>query len=232
MADGNIRVAPGNLPVLIARRRAAGLGRTGIGHRGRAGELNPGAGLSFGGILKGIGKTVGGFLTGGPAGAVTGLVSSLGGGGGGGQSFAPAGQCPSGFTFRNGRCEATGLSGFGQRMIPGGRTGLLPQAGAPGEAVMGGFGIPAMLPQEVGEIMRTDGSVGPILRCIPGLVLGKDDLCYPRAILGRRSRYRKHKLAPRPPISGADAQAIRRAARTKDRVKRLAGEVGFTCKKR
>lgn len=200
---------------------------------GRSGEVQPGQGLSLSGILGGIGDVIGGIV---PGGGVinTGIDILTGRGRGGGTgitSFSGTG-CPTGFVFRNGRCEKTGLSGFGERVLPGGGTGVLPSQPGQGEAVMGSFGLPAMQPAQVGTITRNDGTVGPILRCAAGMVLGRDDLCYPRAILGRRSRFRKHKLAPRPPVTAADAKAIRRAERVRGKVRSLAKDVGFTCKKR
>lgn len=97
-----------------------------------------------------------------------------------------------------------------------------------GTAVVGAFGIPAMVPDIVGVVEDKRGERHPIRRCIPGLVLGTDNLCYPRSFLGRRNRFRKNKLPVRPPVSAADAKAIRQAERTRHRVADLAKDVGLT----
>lgn len=91
-----------------------------------------------------------------------------------------------------------------------------------GTAVMGAFGMPAQQAVVIGEIHGR-----PVRRCNPGLVLGKDNLCYPKGSLPRM--YRKWKPAPRPAISAADTKAINRADRAKQRVKRLASKVGYAC---
>lgn len=88
---------------------------------------------------------------------------------------------------------------------------------------MGAFGLPAMAPAVVSRVHR---------ECGPGLVLGKDDLCYPKSVLRRNSRFRKWRGAPKPPVTGADMRAIRRAARARDRVAELAQDVGFKKPKR
>ena len=100
-----------------------------------------------------------------------------------------------------------------------------------GVAVVGGFGLPAMQPEVVGQIRRRDGTVGAILRCARGMVLGVDSLCYPKAVLPRRSKFRKWRGQPKALISGADVKAIRRAAAVKDRVLGLAKDVGLHASK-
>jgi len=138
--------------------------------------------------------------------------------------------CPDGFELEplTGRCIRSGAGGMMERMIPGGGTGTLPGPGGVGTPVVGSFGIPALLPMQVGTITRNDGVVSPILRCRAGMVLGKDDLCYVRSTLPRG--FRKHPPAPKPPISGSDAKAIRRADSARKRVASLAKKSGFTCK--
>jgi len=126
-----------------------------------------------------------------------------------------------------------GMVKFGERcldpsaVLPGGDPFI---TGAGGTAVMGAFGMPAMQPMIVGSVMKDDGTTSPVRRCMAGMVLGKDDLCYPKAALNRK--YRKWAPDRKPPVSAADAQAIRQAESAKKRVKKLAGDVGFTCKKR
>lgn len=86
------------------------------------------------------------------------------------------------------------------------------------EAVVGAFGMPAMVPEEE---MRTT------LVCPRGMVLGDDDLCYSKAVLPKRSKFRKWRGQARPPVSAADARCIRRAAAAKERVLQLAKDVGL-----
>ena len=140
------------------------------------------------------------------------------------------GGCPTGFRLNpaTGQCEEEGIRGAIERFLPGGQTGMLGPGFGP--AVVGAFGTPALTPAQVGTRRKADGSVGPILQCPPGAVLGKDDLCYMKGSIPRQ--FRKWKPAPRPPVSAGDAKAIRRAERARGRVKKLATNVGFTCRKR
>ncbi len=75
------------------------------------------------------------------------------------------------------------------------------------QAVQGAFGLPAMAPRAETRIH---------LDCPKGMVLGSDNLCYPKAVLRRNNQFRKWRSGPRPPVSAADAKALRRldAART------------------
>lgn len=133
-------------------------------------------------------------------------------------------QCPDGFRLDSqGRCVTAGLPGTIQRILPGGKTGTL--SDVQGQAVVGAFGVPGLLPAQVGVI-----NGGPILKCPAGMVLGKDDICYVRSVLPRQ--FRKWPRAPRPPITAGDAKAIRKAEGAKRRVKKLAGSVGFACTKK
>jgi hypothetical protein len=174
------------------------------------------ANLSLGDII----KTVGGIITN-PIGTITSTVGGLLGGNTGSQpgtGLVPL-SCPDGYKLdNNGRCVATGIGGAIDRFLPGGSTGVL---GSGGQAVMGAFGAPAMVPAQVGTI---NGQ--PILKCRAGMVLGKDNLCYVKSSLPRQ--FRKWAPAPKPPITGGDAKAIRRAESAKKRVKKLASAVGFT----
>jgi len=91
-----------------------------------------------------------------------------------------------------------------------------------GQAVVGSFGLPAMVPAIVGEIRGK-----PVRRCSRGSVLGTDNLCYSKAVLPPRSKFRKWKRPPRPALSRRDEVAIRRAAGAKERVLNLAREAGL-----
>lgn len=136
----------------------------------------------------------------------SGFLPGSGGSGGGTNGSGP---CPDGSFKVGNRCVAPG------DMFPGGDPGMFP---AGGEATQGAFGMPALTPAQE---QRT------VLKCPSGMVLGKDDLCYPKAILSRRSKYRKWKGDPRPPVTAADAKAVRRAERVRNRVKDLGKDVGL-----
>lgn len=136
---------------------------------------------------------------------------------GGGGGLQPTGlpgvsPCPQG-TIRIGEtCVAPGDA------FPGGDPLFRPAGGV---ATTGAFGLPAMQPAVVPTVRR---------ECGPGMILGKDDLCYAKGSISVRDR--KWRPKPKPPISAGDAKAIRRADRAKNRVKRLATKSGFTCRKR
>jgi len=83
-----------------------------------------------------------------------------------------------------------------------------------GEAVIGAFNMPALVPAVVGQIERRDGTVGPILRCPRGSVLATDDLCYSKGIKGLAS-HRKWKPGRAPFLPGRDLRALDRVAALK-----------------
>jgi len=82
----------------------------------------------------------------------------------------------------------------------------------------GAFGLPAAFPAGVA---RT------VLNCGPRMVLGIDNLCYPKAVLPPRSKFRKWRRPPRVPVTRRDVVAIRRAAAARERVAELAKDVGL-----
>lgn len=146
---------------------------------------------------------------------------------------APAprtGGCGPGFVMRGGKCvRKGGILSATQRFFGFGR----PPPRAPpevttmarsrtGQAVVGAFGMPAMVPVE--EVRR-------LLVCPRGMVLGTDDLCYPKGVLSSRNLHRKWRRPPRAPVTAADARAIRKAAATRDRVLQLAKDVGLHASK-
>ena len=137
-----------------------------------------------------------------------------GNGGGGGGGFAPGDRCPKGKVRFGNKCVDP------MAALPGGDP-LFTDAG--GVAVQGAFGMPAIVPNVEERIHRT---------CPAGMVLGDDNLCYPKAILGRRNRFRKWRQPPRPPITRADQKAIRRAEKAKKKIKSLGKDVGLKVTKR
>lgn len=146
------------------------------------------------------------------------------GNGAGGTPLVAGGVCPVGYRWDGARCVAEGIGGFGQRIVPGGQTGT--GADVYGTAVMGAFGIPAVQPTQAGTVIR-DGQSFPTWKCPAGSVLGKDDKCYMKGSIPRQ--FRKWKPAPRPPVTAADAKAIRRAERVTGKVKNLSKAVGLSC---
>lgn len=139
----------------------------------------------------------------------------------------PAG-CPPGFKLVNRKCVVAGVQGAVQRLIPGGRPGELTEEF--GEAVLGAFDMPALVPAQVGSITRADGSVGVLLRCPRNMVLGVDDLCYKKGSIANRDR--KWPKGSKPPISAADWRATKRFAAVQKKVKIVAGDAGFTTTKK
>ena len=98
--------------------------------------------------------------------------------------------------------------------------------GPPGgefQAVSGAFGMPAIVPQQ--EMI-------PKLLCPSGMVLGQDNLCYPRAILRRSSRFRKHRPGVRPILSGGERNAIRIAKRAIGSAREAISGLGLTVAKK
>jgi len=131
--------------------------------------------------------------------------------------------CGVGYVMENGRCVRRGRSVFDPLGIFGPSAGGGTAAAAPtGEAVQGAFGMPALVPFQETRVQ---------LQCPRGFVLGTDNLCYPKVVLSRRNKFRKWRGAARAPVTAADARAIRRAGRTKDRVLALAKDVGLHASK-
>lgn len=155
---------------------------------------------AFGG--GGIAGAVGGFLGGGG--------SDQRGAGLGGSDPGTTGQCAPGYfrDQRTGQCERPGVVGTLQRIIPGGQTGT--QLDVQGEAVVGSFNLPGVLPAQVGTIERNDGVVNPILRCPSKYVLGIDNICYVKGTPGL-SKFRKWPPGTRPFLTGGDVKVLRRA---------------------
>jgi len=166
-----------------------------------------------------------------------GVNLARGGGGtsGGGTGFADtpgaAASCPDGYIVNpsTGICEKIGMGGAIQRTLPGGQTGTL--SDIYGEAVVGAFGTPALVPAQVGTITRRDGTTGSVLRCPPGAVLGKDSLCYMKGSIPKQFR-KWRPPSGRCPISKKDWAAIKSIGRVQKTIRKVASEAGMTAKKR
>lgn len=137
-------------------------------------------------------------------------------GGGPQRPFVPLTGCQPGFRRdAQGRCVKEGFIGTIERFLPGGETGL--QLNGDGQPLLAGAQPPTVVPSQT-------------LRCPRGMVLAIDNLCYLKQLLPRRSKLRKWRGAPRPPISAADWKRLRVAERVKDKAKDIADTAGFTCR--
>lgn len=141
-----------------------------------------------------------------------------GGGGGSNNMQTDTGGCPQGYEKRGSECVPVGGGGNGTDQTPGTRT---PAEGA-GTAVMGRYGA-GMIPYQIGQIKSKDG-VGPIYRCLPGMVLGTDNICYDSL----RKSERKWPPGRKPLLTGGELNAITKASRaatrlynTKKRIRKL-----------
>lgn len=163
------------------------------------------------GALVGLGSTACNFLSGTARDFCLAALTFLPGGGPEAPLVERPAACPPGMVqLPNGQClDLTALP-------PGGDPAVISGAG---QATVGAFGLPALSPQGITRIVR---------KCGRGMVLGIDDLCYPKAVLTGRSKFRKWRRPVRPPISRRDVVAIKRAAGARDRVKELAKDVGLT----
>jgi len=140
-------------------------------------------------------------------------VTGEGGGGGGGPITEVERECGSGMVRVRGVCvDPSAALPFGDPLF----------TTAGGNAVAGGFGLPAFTPVQEQVLTR---------RCPRRMVLGFDNLCYPKAVLPPRSQFRKWKRPPSPTLSRRDEAAITRAASAKDRVLTLAKKAGLHASK-
>ena len=175
----------------------------------------------LGGALRGgISAFAGGAFSGGGGGCGPGMVMTRGGGCSYGNEGLGLSGRGGGYTNGDGR-DKPGRVAAVQKFLPGGATGTY----VAGEAVMGQWGA-ALEPQVVGEVERKDGTTGPILRCIRGMVLGTDDLCYNKPLANGK---RKWPRGTPPFLTGGDVKCLRTANRLRSskHSSKLLKELGF-----
>lgn len=144
-------------------------------------------------------------------------------------------SCPPGYyQDSQGRCAAGGIGGSVQRILPGGQSGYLPVS-RPGTPVPGVTGtVQRMLPGGASgyvELQPVQGYFGVgaqpygrqsmTLSCPPGMVLGKDNVCYSRSSIRRGDR--KHPPARRPLLSANDGKILEKAHGLESKLNRVAG---------
>lgn len=119
------------------------------------------------------------------------------------------------------RTPQRGPRGVGRRIIPGGRSGYTYDP-YDLDTPQDKYGRPVAVHPEMTERIK----------CPPGYVAvdldgdGQSDACM---LKGTARAMGLWSSRPKPPISGYDARAIKRAERAKKRVKKLAGNVGYKC---
>jgi len=139
------------------------------------------------------------------------------------------GGCPDGWTASNGDCTRRGAGGGTETIVnlpdidPGIQSPAERSIAGSAQAVAGAFGMPAIVPQA--EMRRR-------LSCPPGMVLGEDELCYPKQVLRRDSRFRKWKPGVRPILTGGQRNSIRKARSAIMTAKDAVSGLGVTVKKR
>lgn len=171
-------------------------------------------GLSLNFFHKRLLKGAVGFLTGGPIGGITGLLS---GGNGNGRPIAiPLGPCADASLRRDaqGRCVSVAVRLPEQRQPA--RFTVTPEAFLPGGAPLierqtaqvPMIGASAVTPMRTTQVVR---------RCQRGAVLAIDGLCYDKKLL--RKDQREWPPGRKPLLTGGDLNAISRAARAAGRMK-------------
>jgi len=86
---------------------------------------------------------------------------------------------------------------------------------AAGLPMLGPMGV---IPESVQRVTR---------QCPPGHRLAKDGLCYPKALLAKRSKLRMWPAEPAPPITRADGRALRGHERVEKKLKVLGKRAGL-----
>jgi len=116
-------------------------------------------------------------------------------------------------------------------MTPQGCRDLTPNITTPAErsigvrsqVVPGAFGMPAATPEIQTRTHR---------QCPSGMVLGKDLLCYPKAVLRRDSRFRRWRPGAKPVLTGGQRRGISKARTAVTDAKEAISGLGVTVKKK
>jgi hypothetical protein len=120
-----------------------------------------------------------------------------------------------------------GFVRLGNTCVPSGNGDLSPGITTPAEGqfqvIPGAFGMPAVAP----KIRMISKHV-----CPKRMVLGEDNLCYPKAVLRRDSKYRKHRPGTRPILTGGQRRAIREAKSAVHTAKDAIAGFGISIKKK
>lgn len=192
-------------------------------------------------FLSKLTKGIGGFITGGPMGAV-GAVMSKGGGAGGRsrkiaarQQYSPAGfqpalptqgGCPGGWVQTQAGCMPAPCPDGSQRSPETGLCGnwglqVNPLAALPGgdpfiEVTRPTAGTGAAVMGRYGAALMPEEEMRRHRSCLPGMVLGDDGLCYNRRDVKNSERMWPKERAPL--LTGGDRNAITQAARAARRI--------------
>ena len=129
---------------------------------------------------------------------------------------SPGTSCPPGHVERNGGCVPTTPTADPMQ------SDLGQYPGEDWQTVMSPLGVPAVVPFDVGDIRRADGSVGPILRCPAKHVLGPQSLCYLKGSIP--NTWRKWPKGPKPLLSAMDGKILRHARSVEKRLRRVSSK--------
>lgn len=130
---------------------------------------------------------------------------------------------PPGFMVGNKCVDLTkALPGGAPLISPAGGTAVA-TTGQFGAAVIGAFGLPALEPMTFVDESTRDGVRR---RCPTGMRLGKDNLCYPKGVLQKNSRFRKWRGVAKAKVSAADFREAKQAERVKEVVLTLGKALG------
>ncbi len=128
---------------------------------------------------------------------------------------------------------------FQQAQVVPGPDINLPFHGRPGAGVsVGALRLGIQESQEVASQVSGLPMLGPfgirpttvsraVRLCPTGHRLARDGLCYPKALLAKRSKLRMWPAEPAPPITRSDARALRKHESVEKKLKRLGKQAGL-----
>ena len=187
-------------------------------------------------------RGIGGFLSGGPTGAIGGFIGPGNGGGGGFKRFDPC-KAAGGWTDSSGRCRGDrGPNSPGNPIrflnVGVGASPITSASGCGPGKTKGPLGLcvdfSAALP--FGDPFITQGAAQVVMGrygaayvpasqmidravCLPGDVVANDGLCYPK---GKKGMVRQWPPGPRPLFTGAERKAVRIAKRVGTKMTNMA----------